>query len=48
MFSEPYGFADDLKTLAVQRRYWEVQDNLHGIENWVIQIKMELAIDKCA
>ena len=48
MFSEPFIFADDLKILAVQRSYWEVQDDLHGIENWIIQNKMELAIDKCA
>ena len=48
MFSEPFIFADHLKILAVQRIYWEVQDDLHGIENWIIQNKMELAIDKCA
>ena len=48
MFSEPFIFGDDLKTLAVQRSYWEVQDDLHGIENWIMQNKMELAIDKCA
>ena len=48
MFSEPFIFADDLKILAVQRSYWEVQDDLHGIENWIIQNKMELAVDKCA
>ena len=48
MFSEPFIFADGLKMLAVQRSYLEVQDDLHGIENWVIQDKMELAIDKCA
>ena len=48
MFSEPFIFADDLKILAVQRSYWEVQDDLHGIENWIIQNKMELALDKCA
>ena len=46
MFSEASNFADDLKILAVQRSYCEVQDDLHGIENWVIQNKMELAIDK--
>ena len=48
MFSEPFIFADDLKILVVQRSYWEVQDDLTGIENWIIQNKMELAIDKCA
>ena len=48
MISEPFIFADDLKILAVQRSYWEVQDDPHGIENWIIQNKMELAIDKCA
>ena len=48
MFSEPFICADDLKILAVQRNYWEVQDDLHGIENWIIQNKMELATDKCA
>ena len=48
MFSEPFIFADDLKILAVQRSYWEVQDDQHGIENWIIQNKMELALDKCA
>ena len=48
MFSEPFIFADDPKILAVRRSYWEVQDDLHGIENWIIQNKMELAIDKCA
>ena len=48
MFSEPFIFADDLKILAVQRGYCEVRDDLHGIENWVIQNKTELAIDKCA
>ena len=48
MCFEPFIFADDLIILAVQRSYWKVQDDPHGIENWVIQIKMELAIDKCA
>ena len=48
MFSEPFFFTDDLNILSVQRSYWEVQDDLHGIENWIIQNKMELAIDKCA
>ena len=48
MFSEIFVCADDPKNLAVQRRYWEVQDGLHGIENWVIQNKTELAVDKCA
>ena len=48
MFSEPFIFADDLKNLAVQRSCWEVQDDLHGIQNWIIQNKMELAIDMCA
>ena len=48
MFSEPFIFADDLKFLAVQRSYWEVRDDLHGIENWIIQNKLELAIGKCA
>ena len=48
MFSEPSIFADDPKILAVQRSYWGVQDDLHGVENWIIQNKMELAIDKCA
>ena len=48
MFSEPFIFADDLKILAVQRSYREVQDDPHGIENWIIQNKMKLAIDKCA
>ena len=33
MFSEPFIFADDLQISAVQRSYWEVQDDLHGIEN---------------
>ena len=32
----------------MQRSYWEVQDELVGIENWVFQNKIELAIDKCA
>ena len=48
MLSEPFIFADDLKVLAVQKSYCEVQDDLHGIENWVIQNKTELATDKCA
>ena len=48
MFSEPFNCTEDLKILAVQRRYWEVKVNLHGIENWVIQNEMELPIDKCA
>ena len=48
LFSEPFIFANDLKILAVQSSYWEVQDDLHGIENWIIQNKMEFAIDKCA
>ena len=48
MSYEPFIFADDLKILAVQRSYWEVQDDLHGIENWIIQNTMELAKDKCA
>ena len=46
MFSEPFIFANDLRNLAVQRSYWEIQDDLHGIENSVIQSKMELAKDK--
>ena len=32
----------------MQRSYWEVQDELVGVENWVFQNKMELVIDKCA
>ena len=48
IFSEPFIFANDPKILAAQRSYWEVQDDLHGIENWIIRNKMELAIDKCA
>ena len=48
IFSEPFIFGDDLTILAVQRSYWEVQNDLHGIENWIIQNKMELTIDKCA
>ena len=48
MFSEPFIFADDIKNLAAQRSYWEVQYDLHGIGNWIIQNKMELATDKCA
>ena len=46
VFSELFIFAEDLKILAVQRSYWEIQDDLHAFENWVIQNKMELAIDK--
>ena len=46
MFSKPFVFADDLKILAVQRSYWEVQDDLLGIENWIIQNKMDLTIDR--
>ena len=48
MISVPFIFADDLKNLAVQGSYWEVQDDVHGIENWVIQNKMEVAIHKWA
>ena len=48
MFSEPFIFANDLKILAGERSYWEVQDDLHGIENWIIRNKMGLAKDKCA
>ena len=48
MFFGPFIFADDLKILAVQRSYLENQDDLHGIENWIIRNKMELAIDKYA
>ena len=43
IFSEPFIFSRDLKFLGVQRSYFEVQDDLHEIEKWVIQIKMELA-----
>ena len=46
MFFEPFIVADGLKILALPRSYWEVQDDLHEIENWVIQNEMELAKDK--
>ena len=36
MSSEPFIITDDLKFLAVQRKYWEFQDDLHWIENCVI------------
>ena len=48
MFSESFIFADHLEILAVQISYWEVHNNLHGIEDWIIQNKRELAIDKGA
>ena len=48
VFSDPFIFADDLKILAVKKTFWQVQNNLNGIEQWVNENKMKLAMDKCA
>ena len=39
---------DDLKILAVKKTFWQVQNDLNGIEQWVNENKMKLAMDKCA
>ena len=41
-FSDPFIFADDLKTLSVQKEYWEIQDDYLSIEMWVEGNKMVL------
>ena len=48
VFSDPFIFADDLKILAVKKTFWQVQNDLNGIEQWVNENKMKLAMDKCA
>ena len=48
VFSDPFIFADDLKILAVKKTFWQVQNDLNGIEQWVNEHKMKLAVDKCA
>ena len=48
VFSDPLIFADDLKSLAVKKTFWQVQNDLNGIEQWVNENKMKLAMDKCA
>ena len=32
VFSDPFIFADDLKILAVKKTFWQVQNDLNGIE----------------
>ena len=46
-FSEPFIFADDLKVFSIKKSYWEIQDDLDRVEEWVKQNKMQLAMDKC-
>ena len=48
VFSDPFIFADDLKILAVKKTFWQVQNHLNGIEQWVNENEMKLAMDKCA
>ena len=48
VFSDPFIFADDLKILAVKKTFWQVQNDLNGIEQWLNENKMKLAMDKCA
>ena len=48
VFSDPFIFADDLKFLAVKKTFWQVQNDLNGIEQWINENKMKLAMDKCA
>ena len=48
VFSDPFIFADDLKILPVEKTFWQVQNDLNGIEQWVNENKMKLAMDKCA
>ena len=47
-FSDPSVFNDDLKILSVGRKQDEKQLDLNKIEDWVRQINMELAFEKCA
>ena len=47
VFSDPFIFADDLKILAVKKTFWQVQNDLNGIEQWVNKNKMKLAMEKC-
>ena len=47
VFSDPFIFADYLKILAVKKTFWQVQNDLDGIEQWVNENKMKLAMDKC-
>ena len=46
-FSEAFIFADDLKVLSIKKSYWEIQDDLDKVEEWVKKNRMELAMDKC-
>ena len=46
-FSEPFIFADDLKVLSIKKSYWEAQDDLDRVAEWVKKKGMELAISKC-
>ena len=48
VFSDPLIFADDLKILAVKKTFWQIQNDLNGIEQWVNENQMKLAMDKCA
>ena len=43
-----YLFADDLKLLSLANIFWNFQDNLHAAEKWVMQNKMDLAMEKCS
>ena len=40
VFSDPFIFADDLKTFAVKKMFWQVQNDLNGIEQWVNENKI--------
>ena len=46
-FSEPFIFADGLKVLSIKKSYWEIQDDLDRVEEWVRKNGMELAMEKC-
>ena len=47
-FSDPYLFADDLKTLTIGYSDTERQEDKNAVQNWVATNKMELPVDKCA
>ena len=48
VFTDPFIFADDLKILAGKKTFWQVQNDLNGIEQWVNENKMKLTMGKCA
>ena len=39
VFSDPFIFADDLKTLAVKKTFWQVQNDLNDFEQLVNEKK---------